>query len=60
MIDPGDEAPRLLELVEALGVSVEAILLTHTHFDHVGAVALDRTGHRRTGLLPAARAPHPR
>ncbi len=39
MIDPGDEAPRLLELVEALGVSVEAILLTHTHFDHVGAVA---------------------
>jgi glyoxylase-like metal-dependent hydrolase (beta-lactamase superfamily II) len=39
MIDPGDEPERLLAAVDALGVSVEAILLTHTHFDHVGAVA---------------------
>ena len=37
IVDPGDEAPRLLE---ALGdLKLEAILLTHTHFDHVGAVA---------------------
>ena len=39
VIDPGDEAPRLLEAIVALGVEVAAILLTHTHFDHVGAVA---------------------
>jgi hydroxyacylglutathione hydrolase len=39
IVDPGDEAPRLLEAVEQLGVTVEAILLTHTHFDHIGAVA---------------------
>jgi glyoxylase-like metal-dependent hydrolase (beta-lactamase superfamily II) len=39
VIDPGDEAPRLLEAIEALEVDVAAILLTHTHFDHVGAVA---------------------
>ncbi len=39
MIDPGDEADRLLGAVRELGVTVEAILLTHTHFDHVGAVA---------------------
>ena len=39
MVDPGDEAERLLHAVEQLGVSVEGILLTHTHFDHVGAVA---------------------
>ena len=39
VIDPGDEAPRLLEAIDALGVEVAAILLTHTHFDHVGAVA---------------------
>ena len=40
MVDPGDEAPRLLEVVRALEVtSLEAILLTHTHFDHIGAVA---------------------
>jgi hydroxyacylglutathione hydrolase len=40
IFDPGDEAPRLLEALAALKISrLEAILLTHTHFDHVGAVA---------------------
>ncbi|HEV2060471.1 MAG TPA: MBL fold metallo-hydrolase [Solirubrobacteraceae bacterium] len=39
IVDPGEEAPRLLEAIEAAGVTLDAILLTHTHFDHVGAVA---------------------
>ncbi len=39
IVDPGDEADRLLGVVEELGVALDAILLTHTHFDHVGAVA---------------------
>jgi hydroxyacylglutathione hydrolase len=40
IVDPGDEAERLLEALPALGITtVDAILLTHTHFDHVGAVA---------------------
>ncbi len=39
IVDPGDEAPKLLNAIEELGVTLEAILLTHTHFDHVGAVA---------------------
>ena len=39
VVDPGDEPERLLAAIEDLGVDVEAILLTHTHFDHVGAVA---------------------
>ncbi|MGO9751262.1 MAG: MBL fold metallo-hydrolase [Solirubrobacteraceae bacterium] len=40
VVDPGEEADRLLKAIEALGVkTVDAILLTHTHFDHVGAVA---------------------
>jgi glyoxylase-like metal-dependent hydrolase (beta-lactamase superfamily II) len=40
IIDPGDEAERLIEALGALGVgTLEAIILTHTHFDHVGAVA---------------------
>jgi hydroxyacylglutathione hydrolase len=39
IIDPGEEAPRLLAALEEWGVQLDAILLTHTHFDHVGAVA---------------------
>jgi hydroxyacylglutathione hydrolase len=39
IVDPGDEPERLLQAIEALGVRIEAILLTHCHFDHIGAVA---------------------
>ncbi|HKH42504.1 MAG TPA: MBL fold metallo-hydrolase [Solirubrobacterales bacterium] len=39
IVDPGDEAPRILNAAEELGVTIEGILLTHTHFDHIGAVA---------------------
>ncbi|MBA2506336.1 MAG: MBL fold metallo-hydrolase [Thermoleophilaceae bacterium] len=39
LIDPGDEAERLLAAIDEMGVGLDAILLTHTHFDHVGAVA---------------------
>lgn len=38
LIDPGDEAPKLLGLIREAGVTVRAILLTHGHFDHIGAV----------------------
>ncbi len=39
MIDPGEEPERLLAAARALGVEIEAILITHCHFDHIGAVA---------------------
>ena len=38
VIDPGYQANTILEKLEALGLTLEAILLTHGHFDHVGAV----------------------
>lgn len=38
IIDPGYDAPGILKTVDALGLTVDAILLTHGHFDHVGAV----------------------
>jgi hydroxyacylglutathione hydrolase len=39
IVDPGDEAPKLLAAIDGLGLDLKGILLTHTHFDHVGAVA---------------------
>ena len=38
VIDPGYEADTILNRAALLGLTVEAILLTHGHFDHVGAV----------------------
>lgn len=39
VIDPGAEAEEVLRCVEREGLQVIAILLTHAHFDHVGALA---------------------
>ncbi len=39
IVDPGDEAERILHVVDELGIGIDAILVTHTHFDHIGAVA---------------------
>ncbi|HWK25423.1 MAG TPA: MBL fold metallo-hydrolase [Solirubrobacter sp.] len=39
LIDPGDEPDTLKAALAELGVTVPAILITHCHFDHVGAVA---------------------
>ena len=39
IVDPGDEADKLLGAIDGLGLTLDGILLTHTHFDHVGAVA---------------------
>ena len=38
IIDPGYDAAAILNNLAALGLTVDAILLTHGHFDHVGAV----------------------
>ena len=38
VIDPGYDADRILDKLDALGLPLEAVLLTHGHFDHVGAV----------------------
>ena len=38
IIDPGYDADFVLSKLSSLGLTPEAILLTHGHFDHVGAV----------------------
>ena len=39
LIDPGDNAPRILDTIHRLGVALKYILLTHSHFDHILALA---------------------
>ena len=48
VIDPGYEARRVLSSAEKLGLTIDAVLLTHGHFDHVGAVEeiVEETGCR--------------
>ncbi|MGN6815498.1 MAG: MBL fold metallo-hydrolase [Solirubrobacterales bacterium] len=38
VVDPGEEPERILAAIEATGAQAEAILITHCHFDHIGAV----------------------
>jgi glyoxylase-like metal-dependent hydrolase (beta-lactamase superfamily II) len=38
LIDPGDEADRIADRIEELGLKPEIILNTHGHLDHIGAV----------------------
>ena len=37
LIDPGAQADRLLSVIRVKGLTIEKILLTHGHFDHMGA-----------------------
>jgi glyoxylase-like metal-dependent hydrolase (beta-lactamase superfamily II) len=39
LIDPGDEAKRIIQLVRHSRAVLEAIWLTHAHIDHIGALA---------------------
>ena len=38
VVDPGDEAEKIIRLIEARRLKVSSIVCTHAHFDHVGAV----------------------
>ena len=38
IVDPGDDAPRIVDTITRMGAKPIAIVNTHCHFDHVGAV----------------------
>lgn len=46
VVDPGAEAPEIERALAAIGATCAAILLTHSHYDHFGALAelAERTG----------------
>ena len=45
LVDPGEEADKIEKELTSLGVKLEAIILTHCHFDHVGAVDEIKANH---------------
>ena len=63
VVDPGGHPNKVLTYLESNGLTLEAILLTHGHFDHVGAVKelAEKTGcrvylHAADLLLPDPRS----
>lgn len=38
IVDPGNEGERIVDLLAQKGLEPAAILLTHAHFDHIGAI----------------------
>lgn len=46
VVDPGDEAARILEVLARHALTVKAIVSTHAHIDHVGGL---RKMHEATG-----------
>jgi len=57
VIDPGDEAERLAAVIEGSGWKPVAIVNTHAHLDHVGAVAALRDRYRIPFALHPADVP---
>ena len=57
IIDPGDEAGRILQVIEDDGMDVKYILLTHGHFDHIGGVAAVKAATGAKVVISAEDAP---
>lgn len=53
IIDPGAEPERVIRKIEEAGSIPEAILLTHGHFDHIGAAEALRNYYSSVGIKRA-------
>ena len=38
VVDPGGDAERIIELIKSLELDIKYIILTHSHWDHIGAL----------------------
>lgn len=52
IVDPGDDGPMLIEKIKGLGLTLKAILVTHTHYDHIGAVDMLRAEFNVPSYVP--------
>ena len=53
LVDPGEEPERVLSALGSLEMKLDAILITHCHFDHIGAVAPIAAATRAPVYCPA-------
>lgn len=51
IVDPGFDADRIISVVDNLGKIPKYILLTHTHFDHIGALKDIKERYKNTKIL---------
>ncbi|NLM98088.1 MAG: MBL fold metallo-hydrolase, partial [Halanaerobiaceae bacterium] len=42
IIDPGDDGERILSFIKKKPLEIKSIVLTHGHFDHIGAAGFLR------------------
>jgi hydroxyacylglutathione hydrolase len=54
LIDPGDESPRIVSLIESMKAKPVAIYATHAHIDHVGAIGDLQEKYAVKAYAPAA------
>jgi glyoxylase-like metal-dependent hydrolase (beta-lactamase superfamily II) len=57
VIDPGDDADKIISAIKSQQLHIVAIVNTHAHFDHVGALTRVREFTRAPFMLHAAEAP---
>jgi glyoxylase-like metal-dependent hydrolase (beta-lactamase superfamily II) len=57
VVDPGDEADRILDALRVRELGSVAILVTHGHFDHLGAVAGVARASGSPVYIPSSEAP---
>lgn len=38
IVDPGSESKKIIQIINDLDIKIEGILITHYHFDHIGAL----------------------
>jgi hydroxyacylglutathione hydrolase len=62
VVDPGAEAKTILKAVDSLGLKISLVVVTHSHFDHLGAVkaVVEATGAKfAAGSAPGKQKPAP-